>query len=177
MQRPSGLVRRTPTLAGRAGGRAAAGAGAVSAAAARSARSGSGHRLLPHTADCLIEAWGPDRPACVAEALAAMVDAFVEVPDASATKVLPVAAPQGASDADALVSLLEDVLYVVDVLGVVPVRVHLAETEDGGLAGDLEVVPLARARVVGPVPKGVSYHGLEMGRDEGGWRCRVLLDV
>ncbi len=145
--------------------------------AARAARpTVAGHRLLPHTADCIVEAWGPDRASCLAEALTCLVRSFAEVPDAAAARVLPLAASPGGSE-DALVSLMEDVIYAVDVFDVVPVRFHLAETEDGGIAGDMEVVPSDHAAIVGPVPKGVSYHGLSVGPAEGGWRCRVLVDV
>ena len=74
-------------------------------------------------------------------------------------------------------SLFEEVIYALDVFSVVPVRFHLAETEDGGIAGDMEVVPADQVGLVGPVPKAVSYHELSMASDEGGWRCRVLVDV
>lgn len=136
----------------------------------------AGHRLLPHTADCMVEAWGPDRASCVTEALAGLVESFVEVPDAAATRTLPLAAAPGGAE-DALVSLFEDVIYAVDVFGVVPVRFHLGETEDGGIAGDMEVVTSDQLDIVGPVPKGVSYHGLSAAPVEGSWRCRVLVDV
>ncbi len=136
----------------------------------------SGHRQLPHTADCLLEAWGPDRATCLTEALLALVETFAEVRDPASTEVLPLSASAtGASDA--LVSLLEDVIYVVDALGVVPVRFHLADAEDGSVAGDMEVVSASRVDLVGPVPKAVSYHELAIAPFEGGWRCRVLVDV
>lgn len=136
----------------------------------------AGHRLLPHTADCIVEAWGPDRAGCLGQALAGLVDSFAEVADAAAVRVLPLAtACTGAEDA--LVSLMEDVIFAVDVFDVVPVRFHLAETEDGAIAGDMEVVAGDRATIVGPVPKGVSYHGLVVEPVDGGWRCRVLVDV
>jgi SHS2 domain-containing protein len=136
----------------------------------------AGHRLAPHTADCIIEAWGPDRASCLTEALCALVEEFAEVPDAAAVRVLPLAAGPGGAE-DALVSLLEDVIYTLDVFSVVPVRFHLAETEGDGFAGDMEVVPVDQAVAVGPVPKAVSYHGLSMAPHEGGWRCHVLIDV
>jgi len=137
---------------------------------------GAGWRLLPHTADAILEAWGPDRASCLSQALLGLVRSFAEVPDTAATQLLPIAAPPGGPE-DVLVSLLEDLLYVVDVFAVVPVRFHLTETEGGGVAGDMEVVPAAEVEVVGPVPKGVSYHGLSMGPHDGGWRCHVLIDV
>lgn len=136
----------------------------------------SGHRLVSHTADCIIEGWGPDRATCTAEALAGLVDVFASVPDAASSTSLPLAADP-ASPEDQLVSLLEDVIYTVEVLAVVPARFHLSETEGGGLAGDMEVVPLGQVSSQGPAPKAVSYHELSMGRKEGEWRCHVLIDV
>jgi SHS2 domain-containing protein len=135
-----------------------------------------GHRRLPHAADCLLEAWGPDRAACLTEALLALVETFAEVDDSVTAEVLPLATSASGAE-DALVSLLEEVIYVVDALGVVPVRFHLAEAEDGGLAGDMEVVPASSVVLVGPVPKAVSYHALEIASFDGGWRCRALVDV
>jgi SHS2 domain-containing protein len=137
---------------------------------------GTGHRQLPHPADCLLEAWGPDRASCLTETLLALVETFAEVRDPAATEVLPLAASETGAE-DALVSLLEEVIYVVDALGVVPVRFHLAEAEDGGLTGDMEVVPASQVHLVGPVPKAVSYHALQAAPTEGGWQCRVLVDV
>jgi SHS2 domain-containing protein len=136
----------------------------------------AGHRLVPHSSDCLIEAWGPDRPSCLTEALIALVESFAEVGDACATQVVPLAADPGVA-AEELVSLFEDVIYGLDVFSVVPVRFHLAETEDGGVAGDMEVIPVEETVAVGPAPKGVSYHELSMVDGEGGWRCRVLVDA
>jgi protein archease len=139
-------------------------------------RGRAGHRLAPHTADCIIEAWGPDRVTCLTEALQALVDEFAEVGEGPCTRALPLAAGPGRAE-DVLVSLLEDVIYTVDVFSVVPVRFHLSETEDGGVAGDMEVVPVDDAEIVGPAPKAVSYHELSMSDEEGFWRCRVLVDV
>lgn len=136
-----------------------------------------GHRLVPHTADCIVEAWGPDRPSCLTEALAGLVELFAEVPeDVRTSRVVPLSAPPGGSE-DVLVGLLEDVILALDVFSVVPVRIHLEETEDGGIAGDMEVVPVTEVHPTGPVPKAVSYHGLSIGPAGGGWRCRALVDV
>lgn len=135
-----------------------------------------GSRLAAHTADCIIEAWGADRVGCLEEAVGALVSVFAEVPDVPATTVIPVAL-ETAPGPDLLVSLLEDVIYTVDVFGKVPVRVHLAEAEDGGVAGDMEVVDADEVILVGPIPKGVSWHGLKFGVDGGTWRCKVVVDL
>ncbi len=139
-------------------------------------RQGAGHRLVPHTADCIIESWGPDRPTCFTEALYALVEEFAEVGDAPATEVLPLAASSAGSE-EALVSLLEEVIYNLDVASVVPLRFHLAETDTGEVAGDMEVVPLDRVTIVGPAPKGVSYHELFVRLESGLWRSHVVIDV
>ncbi|HMK63545.1 MAG TPA: archease [Acidimicrobiales bacterium] len=135
-----------------------------------------GHRLLPHTADSVIEAWGPDRPACLSEALEALVDIFAQPADAAVTRPLPLSADAGPAT-DILVRLLEEVIYVTEVLGVVPVHFQLADTEDGGVSGNMEVVDAHQVELIGPVPKAVSYHGLEMAEHDGSWRCRALVDV
>lgn len=106
----------------------------------------------------------------------ALVESFAEVPEVAATRLVPLVAAPGGPE-DALVSLLEDVIYALDVFSVVPVRFHIAETEGGGVAGDMEVVGTDQVELVGPVPKAVSYHELSMARREGGWACHVLIDV
>jgi len=138
---------------------------------------GRGHRLVAHTADCMLEAWGENRAACLAEAMAALVEVFAEVHDDAPTqRVMPLAATASA-DVDVLVALLEEVIYVADVFGAVPVRFHVAEAEDGGVAGDMVVVDAGDVELIGPVPKAVSYHHLDMGEHDGRWSCRAVVDV
>jgi SHS2 domain-containing protein len=141
---------------------------------------GAGHRHLSRRADGgrhhVVKAWGPDRATCIVEALGGLVETFAAVPDAAATQALPLEAAPGGAD-DALVSLFEDVISTVDVFGLVPVRFHLAEAEDGGVAGDMEVVPADRVEIRGALPRAVSYEDVAIGRFDGGWRCRVLVDT
>jgi SHS2 domain-containing protein len=139
-------------------------------------RARRGHRLLPHAADVIIEAWGGTRVACLEESVRALVETFVETTGAEPTGHVPVSL--GADgDEDALVSLLEDVIFAVDALDEVPVTVELVERADGTLEGFLATVPGERLEVVGAVPKGVSRSDLRFGRFGGQWRCRVLVDV
>ena len=136
----------------------------------------AGHELIDRAGDVAIEAWGADAASCLREALVALVESFAGVGEPPATSLRPLATgPCGAEDA--LVSLLEEVIFNLDVASEVPVRFHLEPTEEGGFAGDMEVVPLARVEIVGPAPKAVSYHGLEMKEAPEGWRCHVLIDV
>ena len=128
----------------------------------------AGHRLAPHTADCIIEAWGPNRAACLTEALLALVEGFAEIGDARPTQVVPIGAVPGPAE-DELVELLEQVIFDVDVLSVVPVRFHLGETEEGVIAGDMGVVPAERhGRGRAGTERGVIPRAVDGGREKEG---------
>ena len=136
----------------------------------------AGHRLVEHVSDCAIEAWGPGVTACLREALTALVESFALVRDAPVTSLRPFSlAPCGAEDA--LVLLLEEVIFNLEVRAEVPIRFHVAATEDGGFVGDMEAVPASQVELVGPLPKAVSYHDLRMTGGADGWRCHVLVDL
>lgn len=146
-------------------------------AAGRTATVGpSGHRLVNHAGDCVIEAWGPTAASCASEALGALVESFAIPREAPATSMRLVSTGPGGPEA-ALVALLEEVIYDLEVHGEVPVRVALAEDRDGGMSGEMDLVPATAMRLVGPVPKAITYHGLEMSEADGAWRCHVLVDL
>ncbi len=135
-----------------------------------------GHRLLPHTADLIIEAWGPTRESCFGEAVACLVESFADIVDAPTSVTVPFdLGPE--PDEELLVLLLEEVLYLVDVLGRLPAETRISGTEEGGIAGFFEVVPTEAAVEVGPVPKAIARHGLRVGATEQGWACHATIDV
>jgi protein archease len=111
------------------------------------------------------------------EAVAALVESFADTSNADTAE--PVALSlDSARDDDLLVALLEEVLYLVEVLGVVPSAAAITARDDGGLGGFFDVVPIAQAEAVGAAPKAVARGDLELGVDaEGRWSCRVTVDV
>lgn len=136
----------------------------------------SGHRCAESHARLLIEAWGADEASCLTEALTAVVEDFAtSARDAPCTETLPLVAGPGPA-AELLVSLVEEVIGTLEVFSVVPVRVHLTETEDGGVAGDLEVVPAGRARPARPGPRAVRPENSSMTRDAAGWSCQLEIE-
>jgi len=135
-----------------------------------------GHRLLPHTADVIVEAWAPTRDRCLEELVRGFVAAFAEVTGARATRDVPVTAG-GSTDEDVIVALLDEVLTLLDAEGLVVTDATLAESPDGPLHGTFRVAPVAAVAATGAVPKGVSRSGLHFGRNGTGWRCRVCVDV
>ncbi|HEX9696090.1 MAG TPA: archease [Actinomycetota bacterium] len=135
----------------------------------------AGHRILPHTADVMIEAWAPTRVRCFEEAARAFIETFAEVRDVPATEPVSVGI-DAASDIEMLAALLDEIIFLVDVASTIPVHLTLDESDDGGIAGVFDVAPVDALDIIGPLPKGVS-HGGEFIEESGMWRCRVVAAV
>jgi SHS2 domain-containing protein len=178
---PSGVVVALAAAAGLllAAGLARSGAEVPTEAAPTpsdaAARGGDGFELLDHTADVAFRAWAQTRAGCFTQAVRALASSFAEW-EADTTGEHPVAF-EPASDEDLLVDLLSEVIYLVDARGALAVAAVLRDRDDGGLEGRFELLPLEAAAQVGAVPKAITYHGLEVGRDGDGWRCHVTIDV
>jgi SHS2 domain-containing protein len=136
----------------------------------------SGHRLLPHPADLMVEAWAPTRAGCLAEAARGMVESFALVSADAAGRQHQVRI-DAAADERHLVDLLDEIIYLVDAEDAVPASIEVTEEPGGSVLADLGLVAADRVDTVGPVPKAVTWHGLSFVRDCDGWRCRVLVDV
>ena len=134
-----------------------------------------GHRRLPHTADIRIEAWAPTRETCLAEAVAGLVASFVEFAGARPVRTATVDLSAD-SDADTLVELLDEVIYLLDTQGAVPIDTEVVPGPNGP-AMRLHLAPVVDARPIGAVPKAVTLHDLRFGRTDGGWSCAVTIDV
>ncbi|SCL55861.1 SHS2 domain-containing protein [Micromonospora eburnea] len=132
---------------------------------------------MPHTADVRIEAWAPDREGCVVEAVAAMLDGFVDTAGATAdsTAETRFAVPPG-DDTDMLVAVLDEVIFRLETAGVLPLATEV-RAADGGLLVRWWTVDADAVELVGAVPKAVSLHELRFGPDREGWSCAVTLDV
>ncbi|WP_428965611.1 archease [Micromonospora fluostatini] len=139
-------------------------------------RPARGHRRVPHTADIRIEAWAPDREGCVAQAVAAVVDSFVDPeraePDGRAEFRLP-----AGDDPDLLVGVLDEVIFRLETEGVLPLATEVRPAGDGGLRVEWRTVHADAVEATGAVPKAVSLHGLRFAPDGDGWSCAVTLDV
>lgn len=139
-------------------------------------RAPRGHITLPHTADVRIEAWAPSAEQCYEEVVGAFVGIFADVGGAPPGEAQPFEVGPGSPER-LVVLLLDEVLAGLDADGLVPRAVRI-ERRGATLAGSFAQVPVDTVRVVGSVPKGVSYEGLRFGRDDDGrWRCRATIDV
>ncbi|WP_026254709.1 archease [Salinispora arenicola] len=135
-----------------------------------------GHRCVPHTADVRIEAWAPTREACVAEAVAALLDTFVDRRPARPTAERTYHAPADQDD-DLLVSVLDEVIFRMDTAGELPLRTEVRDDGAGGLHVRWQTTDTGEMELIGAVPKAVSLHELRFGPDAAGWACAVTVDV
>ncbi|GIH72606.1 archease [Sphaerimonospora thailandensis] len=138
-----------------------------------------GHRTVPHTVDTVIEAWADTREECLAEVVRALVEAFADigevVPDDSAEFAL-----DEETDEELLLTVLDEVIYQVEVYGRVAVDVSVDEWT-GATEGQIEVrlatIPMGAVDQVGAMPTAVAVNGLRFGREAGMWRAHVVVDV
>jgi SHS2 domain-containing protein len=136
----------------------------------------SGFELLPHTADVMLSAWAPTSEGCLAEAVRALVACFADVRGVRPVRLVGFACDPAPND-ELLVEVLEEVIYLLDTEDAVPVQAAVARTAQGGLVGDFGIVARSDVSVVGPLPKGVTRHGLRFESHRGLWRCQVVIDV
>lgn len=130
---------------------------------------------MPNTADVGVEAWGPNRESCIAEAVLGVVEAFADT-----TSVHPERDRRSwfteRCDEDLLVDVLDDAIYYLDTEHEVPVDVEVEPRADG-VDVRFAMADVARVRRVGAVPKQVSLQGLRIGQLAGAWSCSVTVDV
>jgi SHS2 domain-containing protein len=145
--------------------------------AEQSGRGGCGHTSVPHTADLRIEAWGPTREDCIAEAVRGLVESFADVSGARRHHTIECHLTAG-SDADLLAAAVEEVIYVLDTAGEVPVAVAVGRAADGGIDLALLAVDASMVEIIGAAPKAASLSGLACASDASGrWSCAVTIDV
>jgi SHS2 domain-containing protein len=142
----------------------------------RRAVAGQGYRTVPHTADLRIEAWAQSRNECVTEALRGLIASFADISEVQPARILERLMTAG-SDADLLAAAADEVIYILDAEGEIPVSVQVRPAG----AGIVVVLALARAECVeitGAVPKAVSFHELRCEPDPTGrWSASMTIDV
>lgn len=135
-----------------------------------------GHRIVAHTADLILEAWGPDFASCCEEAIDALVSSFLQARRAHVLGHASVHLPSGADDA-LLLGVLEEVIFVLDTDVRVPIGAEVEVAGDGGLDVTLALTDRGSVRVTGASPKAISRSELAVERGLDGVRCRFLVDV
>jgi 2-amino-4-hydroxy-6-hydroxymethyldihydropteridine diphosphokinase len=134
------------------------------------------YRLLDHAADAGLEVRGVDLPRLLAAAAMALSDAVA--PRGTHVERSRVDVELEARDRESLlVDLLQEVLYLLDTRGFLPVRAAVRMDEDGcALRASLYGSGIDPSRVRLPV-KAATHHDVVVKPGERGWIARVLLDV
>ena len=135
-----------------------------------------GHRTVPHTADLRIEAWAPSRLECLAEALRGLVESFADVTGAPVQRITE-RTLLAATDGDMLAAAGEEIIYLLDAEGQIPVSLQVRPVT-GGVVLVLALGAADAVEITGAVPKAVSFHGLRCESDRaGGWSSSMTVDV
>lgn len=121
-----------------------------------------------------MEAWAPSREECLRQAVLGSVGLFVDIAGALAAGTH--AFRVEGDDEHRLVAVLEEIVFLLDTTGAVPVDVAVMSC-DGGCDVRFDTVPARTLPRIGAVPKGVSLSQLRFVYIEGGWTCRVTWDV
>jgi len=123
-----------------------------------------------------MEAWGPDLASCLEEAVAALVGACADVTGAPVVGTHVVHLPRAPADA-VLVDLLDEVVFVLDTAGTVPIGAAIRAAAGGGLDVTLSLAALSSVEPTGAVPKAISRSDLRVETRPGEVRCAFLVDV
>ena len=142
-----------------------------------------GWRVVAHTADVIIEAWGPEVAACVEEALNALIGLCYEshrprIVGTHRTFVGPVVDRDVAEGL--LLGALDELLYVLDTSAAAPIGATVRSTGGAGrtlLDIELQLAAPDTVETTGAGPKAISRSGLDVVTDAGQVRCTFLVDV
>jgi SHS2 domain-containing protein len=138
----------------------------------------AGHRTVPHTADLRIEAWAGSCHECIAESLRGLVDSVADIRGADATRTAE-RELAAASPADLLAAAAEEVIYILDTAGQIPVSVQVRPAGPGArIIVTLKLASAGAVEFIGAVPKAVSFSGLTCEPDAAGrWSAAMTVDV
>jgi SHS2 domain-containing protein len=152
--------------------------------------SGTGHEVLPHTADAGIRAWAPDLAGVFAEAGRALAGVAADVDPvgpASATGAIERVALQAADLAALAYGWLNELVSLADargaaIAGVRDVRVEPVaddpSTRGWTLDASVVLAPIDGLRSRRRIDvKSVTYHGLVVVQEDGRWTLEAYLDV
>ncbi|HXF51211.1 MAG TPA: archease [Dehalococcoidia bacterium] len=132
--------------------------------------------IWEHTADAGVIARGATLEETFANAAAGMYALMVDLSGVRERETREVAA-EGDQPERLLVNWLLELLFLTDVENLVFRRFDVT-IEDGRLRGHAYGEPLDPERhTLGSAVKAVTRHGLEIAREDGGYRVRVLFDL
>ncbi len=130
-----------------------------------------------HTADIGLAARGRTLAELFENAAAGLVDLMVDPAGLRDETRLEVTL--SAQDREALlIAWLNEILYLLDVHGFLPRRCRVVQVSETDLAAELWGERVDRERhALRRLVKAATYHGLRVGKTDGEWEARVILDL
>lgn len=138
--------------------------------------SSTGHRLQPHPADLMLQAWAPTPEGCIAEAVCALAESFADTTRATRYTTHDFRLVDTSWD-DRLISALEEVLFLFDTRDEIPIAVSVTPAGPDTCAIFFQLAALNDVDLVGSTPKGIARSGLAFSPTGDGWKCEVIVDV
>lgn len=138
---------------------------------------GQGFRIMDHTADLSITAWGRDLSELVANAAAGMLALLYAGPPPAPTAWRQVTA-SGAEPETALQHALRELLYLIEDENLAPAAVQTTGGNGDGVTLQVGTVPLSEAKsLLGAEIKAVTRHGLDIRSVADGLEVTIVFDV
>ena len=138
------------------------------------------YKLLNHTADVRLLAWGKTRKELFANAVKAMFDLMVEIPDNKKINPLEEKTVKitGNDLEDTLINFLRETLYLFNGNGWLVIGCEPLELTAKSIVARLLGQPYKRLN--NPLKteiKAVTYHGLSIDKSSKSWQAKVVFDV
>lgn len=134
------------------------------------------YEVLSHTADTGIVAHGASPAEVFENAAFGMFDLVFDLSPVPATVSCRVEV-EAADMGELLVAWLSALLAEAEIRGLAFSAFSVEHLDDNRLRGAARGGPSAGLELRGPPVKAVTYHGLVVEEEPGGWRARLIFDV
>jgi len=137
----------------------------------------SGFRLLEHTADIGIEAWGPTQSNLFEQAALGLRHLLVGTSQVTHNQQHQV--HLDAEDAgELLVAWLNEIIFLFETQNLIPGEFRVERTNENELRAVIHAEPYTPERhVVEHQVKAATYHQLSLEQGSDGWHARIYLDL
>jgi SHS2 domain-containing protein len=137
----------------------------------------TGYRLLNHTADFGLEIYGPDMAGLFARAALSLFDVLLENRPKRGGRARRIEI-EGQDRADLMINWLRELLYRFNGEARVLCGVEILSIAETHLSARILLEPYsARRHRIRNEIKAVTYHQIEVGPADDGWRARVIFDI
>ncbi len=137
----------------------------------------AGFRLLEHTADIGIEAWGPQLGDLFEQAALGLKSLLIGTSPVAEAQTSPVRLDAD-DPGELLVAWLNEIIFLFETQNLVPGSFRIEQVDRTGLQALVCNEAFAPDRhTVERQVKAATYHQLYLGKEADGWHARIYLDL